>query len=102
MKFLCHVGDVAAGASKRIELEGRAPLAVFNVGDDFFVTDDICTHGEASLCDGELDGHEVECPYHQGAFDIRTGKALSAPCTVPLRVYPVRLVEGRVMARVEE
>jgi carbazole 1,9a-dioxygenase ferredoxin component len=98
MKFICHAGDVADGTSRRIELEGRAPLAVFNVEDEFYVTDDTCTHGLASLCDGEIDGHEVECPFHQGAFDVRTGVPVSPPCTLPIRIYKVRVEDGRVLA----
>lgn len=102
MKFICQTSDIAADAPKRVELEGRAPLAVFKVDDQFFVTDDICTHGQASLCDGELDGHEIECPFHQGTFDIRSGKPMNPPCSMPLRVYPVRIEEGRVMAQLDE
>ncbi len=61
---LCAPGDVPAGGCRRIELAGRPPLAVFHLNGRFYVTDDTCTHCDASLCDGEIDGYDgvVECP----------------------------------------
>lgn len=104
MKMLCNTGDVPAGESRRIELPGRPPLAVFNLDGTIYVTDDTCTHGDASLCDGEIDTDDgvVECPYHQGAFEIATGRPAGAPCTVALRVYPVEIRGEAVYAAVEE
>ena len=98
MKFLCHVTDLPEGEGLRIDLDGREPLAVFQVDNEVFVVDDTCTHGQASLCDGELDGHEIECPFHQGTFDLRTGKPMNPPCSIALRVYPARVEDGRVLA----
>ena len=74
----------------RVELPGLRPLACYRLGDDFFVTDDICSHGDASLADGEiLPSGEVVCPFHNGTFDIRTGEARRYPCEVAIRTYPV-------------
>jgi naphthalene 1,2-dioxygenase system ferredoxin subunit len=61
----------------------------------------LCTHGNARLCDGFLEGHEIECPLHQGKFDIRTGKPTCAPVTVPVRIYPVKIDNGRVYVAIE-
>ena len=69
-------------------------VAIYSVGDALFATDNICTHGQARLCDGFLDGHEIECPLHQGKFDVRDGKPLCEPVTDAVRSYPVK-VEGR-------
>jgi len=69
-------------------------VAIYSVGDALYATDNICTHGQARLCDGFLDGHEIECPLHQGKFDVRDGKPLCEPVTDALRSYPVK-VEGR-------
>ncbi|MFT0545744.1 non-heme iron oxygenase ferredoxin subunit [Allopusillimonas ginsengisoli] len=54
-------------------------------------TQDRCTHGNASLAEGYIDGGLIECPLHQGCFDIRTGEAVTAPCKVPIKVYAVRV-----------
>ncbi|MEO8807070.1 MAG: non-heme iron oxygenase ferredoxin subunit [Burkholderiaceae bacterium] len=69
-------------------------IAIYTVGDTVYATDNICTHGQARLCDGFLDGHEIECPLHQGKFDVRDGKPVCEPVTDALRSYPVK-VEGR-------
>jgi naphthalene 1,2-dioxygenase system ferredoxin subunit len=71
-------------------------LALYNAGGEIFATDNICTHGHARLCEGFLDGHEIECPLHQGKFDVRTGQPTCAPVTEAIRSYPVKIEGGRV------
>ncbi|RKP44145.1 non-heme iron oxygenase ferredoxin subunit [Trinickia fusca] len=70
---------------------GDRDIAVYRLDDGVFATDNLCTHGNARLCDGFLLDDEIECPLHQGRFDIRTGKALCAPLTRDLRAYPVKV-----------
>lgn len=93
---LCLAAAVEIGVPLRIVVERMPPLAVFNLEDGFFVTDDTCTHGEASLCDGFVDGDEVECPWHSGKFCIRDGKATAFPAISPIRVYRTQIIEGQV------
>ena len=71
-------------------------IAIYLVGGGVFATANRCTHGDASLCDGFLEGHEIECPHHQGRFDVRTGAATCAPAEVALATYPARLAGDRV------
>lgn len=71
-------------------------LAFYAVDGQVYVTDNVCTHGHARLSDGFLEGTEIECPLHQGRFDVCSGKAMCAPLTVDLRTYPVRIEDGRV------
>lgn len=78
-----------------IDMEGRS-MALYGVGGQIFATDNICTHGHARLCDGFLEGFEIECPLHQGKFDVRNGKAMCAPLTEDIRTYPVKIEGGRV------
>jgi nitrite reductase/ring-hydroxylating ferredoxin subunit len=66
------------------------PLAVYEVGGACFVTLDRCTHAQARLSEGYLEGFLIECPLHQGLFDIRTGEAMRPPCTEPVRTFAVR------------
>jgi naphthalene 1,2-dioxygenase system ferredoxin subunit len=75
---------------------GDREFALYSVGDRLYATDNICTHGHARLCDGFLDGHEIECPLHQGKFDVRTGKAMCEPLTSDIRAYPVKVENGEV------
>jgi naphthalene 1,2-dioxygenase ferredoxin component len=65
-------------------------LAVYEVGGTCFVTSDLCTHAQASLSEGYLEGFLIECPLHQGLFDVRTGEVKGPPCTEPLRTFAVR------------
>lgn len=94
--FLCEVQAVPRGEALRVDVAGWPPLAVFNLEGSFHVTDDTCTHGDASLSDGEIDGCEVECPFHAGAFNIVTGEPCGAPCSIALAVHPCVVRDGAV------
>src|SRR6476469_3697056 len=89
---LCSVTDVASGEALKVETHGLT-VAVFNLDGEFHVTDDACTHGPGSLSEGFVDGDCVECNFHQGVFNIRTGEVVQPPCVIPIRTYPV-IVEG--------
>ena len=94
---VASLDDFAATDAIAVNTGGRQ-IAIYLVGGDtVFATDNRCTHGDAPLCDGFLEGHEIECPHHQGRFDIRTGAAIRAPASTPLATYPVRLEGGRVL-----
>jgi naphthalene 1,2-dioxygenase system ferredoxin subunit len=79
---------------------GGKSFALYMVDGEVYVTDNICTHGNARLCDGFLEGHEIECPLHQGKFDIRNGKAMCAPLTEDVKTYPVKIEGTRVLVEV--
>jgi naphthalene 1,2-dioxygenase system ferredoxin subunit len=78
-----------------VDLVGKS-LALYKVEGAVFATDNICTHGHARLCDGFLEGHEIECPLHQGKFDIRDGRALCAPLSEDIKIYPVKIEGNRI------
>ena len=96
---LCSTDEVAPGAALRVETEGLT-LAVFNVSGQFFVTDDLCTHGPGSLSEGYLEDDVIECNFHNGQFNVRTGEVVSPPCMVPIKTYPVLVVDGEVTIEV--
>ena len=83
-----------------VDVAGR-DIALYTVGDEVFATDNLCTHGHARLCDGFLEGHEIECPLHQGKFDVRDGRPTCAPVTEPLRSYPVKIEGARVFIQLD-
>lgn len=87
--------DVPDDDVTSVQLDGR-DIALYKVEGSVFATDNTCTHGHARLCDGFLEGHEIECPLHQGKFDVRDGSPTCAPVTEALRCYPVRIEDGRV------
>jgi naphthalene 1,2-dioxygenase system ferredoxin subunit len=87
--------DFAASDAIAVVAGGRE-VALYLVNGAVYATANRCTHGDALLCDGFLEGHEIECPHHQGRFDVRTGDATAAPAEVALATWPARLVDGRV------
>jgi len=84
-----------------VAVDGR-DIALYAVGEEVYATDNICTHGHARLCDGFLEGHEIECPLHQGKFDVRNGRGTCAPITQDVRSYPVRIEGGRVFVQMSD
>jgi nitrite reductase/ring-hydroxylating ferredoxin subunit len=92
---LCKADDVAVGTALKVEAEGLT-LAVFNVGGQFYVLDDMCTHGPGSLSEGFIEDDVVECDFHNGKFNIRTGEVVAPPCMVPAKTYPATIEDGTV------
>jgi naphthalene 1,2-dioxygenase system ferredoxin subunit len=76
---------------------GRFKVALYSVATEIFATADLCTHGGASLSQGYLESFEIECPLHQGRFDIRTGAVVAPPCKRPVRIFPVRVEDGAIL-----
>lgn len=96
---VCAVGDIPEGEAVRVE-NGAEPIAVFKVDGELYAIDDTCTHQDASLADGWLDGCTVECPLHASCFDLRTGKPTGPPAKVPVRTHEVIVREGQVFVAV--
>lgn len=91
---LCGADEVESGGMLGLEIEGLPKLAVYRVESEYYCSQDLCTHGAASLSDeGDLNGYIIECTWHDGKFDIRTGAPCALPCTEALRTFAV-VVEG--------
>jgi nitrite reductase/ring-hydroxylating ferredoxin subunit len=93
---LCSTADVAPGNALKVEA-GDLVLAVFNVDGEFYVTDDMCTHGPGSLSEGYIEDDVVECNFHNGQFNIKTGEVVCPPCMIPVKTYPAIVENGRVL-----
>lgn len=94
---LCRAEDVREGEPVPVNKPSMPPLAVYKVGSDYFVTDNLCTHGNAMMTDGFQDGGIIECPFHGGAFEIATGAPAVFPCTIPLKTYAARVEGGWIV-----
>jgi len=81
------------------EAAGHA-LCVVRRGDEVFALADLCSHGNARLSDGFIEGDDVECPFHQGRFCLRTGAATEAPATEAVATYPIQIKDGAVWVAV--
>lgn len=91
--FLIDAQAVPEGALRCVEAGGRK-LLVANTGGRYFVTDDTCSHEDASLSTGSLQGETVKCPLHGSRFCLRSGRPLDEPADEPIRTYPVELRDG--------
>ena len=92
---LMSMDDTFEGEVVRLDT-GNKNLAVYNVDGNLYCTDNVCTHGNALLSDGFLEGHEIECPFHQGRFDIRDGRVMCDPVDKPIKTNPIKAEDGRV------
>lgn len=86
------IDDVSPGQVKLVEVDGNE-IALFNVGGSFHAMDNSCTHVGGPLCEGEIKGSEVICPWHGASFDLTTGRALGPPAIEAVNSYQVR-IEG--------
>lgn len=89
---VASLSDLPPGTALSVEHEAKL-LALFHTPDGIRAVDGECTHAGAPLCEGEVDGGLLTCPWHGATFDLASGKALSLPATLDLHSYPVR-VEG--------
>lgn len=92
---ICPLDKLPRDRGVRVTL-GDDQIAMFRIADEVFAVADQCTHAEASLAEGEVFDHEVECPRHGSEFDLRTGKPLSLPATKPVATYEVVIEDGVV------
>ena len=69
------------------------PVCLVKIKEEVFAVEDTCSHSEASLSEGELNGYRIECWLHGAEFDLRTGVALTLPAVAPVDVYAV-VVDG--------
>jgi 3-phenylpropionate/trans-cinnamate dioxygenase ferredoxin subunit len=87
--------EITPGQAKIVDVHGKE-IAVFNIDGAYFAIDNMCTHEEASLADGEITGFEVACPLHGAKFDVRSGAVLGPPAYDDVASYPARVSGGDV------
>jgi len=86
----CAVSDLPAEGSLGVEVDGQ-PVCVARVGGEIFALQDVCSHEEVPLSEGEVYDHTVECWLHGSCFDLRTGKPTGPPATKPVPTYEVKI-----------
>ena len=92
----CPVDDIDPEDVIRFDHAGRT-YAVYRAEDGTaFATDGLCTHEHVHLADGLVMGDQIECPKHNGRFNIKTGQALRAPVCINLKTWPARVVDGHI------
>jgi 3-phenylpropionate/trans-cinnamate dioxygenase ferredoxin subunit len=101
---VAKASDIPEGEARRVVAD-RIEIALVNLGNGQFVAvDDICSHAEASLSEGEVDSEDetIECPRHGSTFDLRTGKPRSLPATVPIATFPVKVEGDTILIELED
>jgi 3-phenylpropionate/trans-cinnamate dioxygenase ferredoxin subunit len=92
---ICPLAALARGAARRVDTD--PPIAVFHTdAGEVFAIDDTCTHQDASLADGWLEGDRVECPLHGSTFDLRTGAVDAPPARLGVRAHHVVIQDGEI------
>ena len=87
---ICSLDDVAEDQAHKVVL-GRYDIAIARDGDEVFALQDLCSHAEVALSEGEVDGGTIECFLHGSCFDLRTGKPTSLPATEPVATFPIEV-----------
>lgn len=90
--------QLAPGEHTVIDIDD-VEVAVFNIEGEIYAIEDLCSHDNYPIADGDLEGDTIACPAHGAEFCIRTGEALSAPATEAIPVFPVRIVDGMIQVR---
>ena len=94
------LADLGEDDVKRFDL-GERTFAIYRAGGKIYATDGLCTHEQVHLCDGLVMDHVIECPMHNGRFDIRNGRALGAPACVDLKTYPAKVESDAIFIQVD-
>lgn len=92
---VASVDELTAGSCRVVEVDGTN-VAVFNLGGEYYAIEDACPHDGGELARGRVEGEEIICPRHGARFSIRTGAVLGPPAYEDLRIFPVRVAQGRV------
>ena len=92
--------DITQNASKVFNIDDN-DIAIINCNDEYYAIDDLCSHAEASLSDGEVYDCKVECPLHGAEFDLKTGEAVTLPATKPVNTYPVSIEDGYLFLEID-
>lgn len=81
-----------------VDVDGT-DVAVFKIDGKFYAIEDMCSHDQAEIASGELEGDEIVCPRHGARFCVKTGKVLCAPAYEDIACFPVRIDNGKVQVR---
>ncbi len=97
---VCATDDIDEEDLIRFDHDGHT-YCIYNTEKGFFATEGMCTHEAQHLEAGLVIGTVIECPLHQGRFNILTGKALGAPVSIDLTTFPVKVENGDVFIELD-
>lgn len=98
-KKTCKVEDVKCGKGTIVQVDDLR-VGIFVIDGNYYAVEDVCTHDDGPLAEGELYGDQIECPRHGARFSVRTGAVLSMPAVVPVRAFETKVEDGYVWVNV--
>jgi 3-phenylpropionate/trans-cinnamate dioxygenase ferredoxin subunit len=87
--------ELPPGERLFVDVGGRSAV-IFNIAGKLFSIEDVCSHDDGPVGEGDLAEYEITCPRHGAKFDVRTGKVTQMPANVDIPAYPVRVVDGMI------
>ena len=96
----CSLSDVPEEGTVRVVLDG-IPLCIARSRGEVFAINDVCSHADVSLSEGDVEDGTVECWLHGSRFDLRTGAPTGLPATKPVATYPVTVEGDNVLVKLE-
>jgi len=97
--YVVDVATVPPGTTMPFQVSGR-DILICHTKEEFFAVDNQCSHARSKLEDGKLRAYRLICPLHGAAFDVRDGAVKGKPATLPIRTYPVRVVDDRIEIKI--
>lgn len=98
--YLADVATVPPGTTVPFQVSGL-DILICHTKEEFFAVENQCSHARSKLEDGRLRAYRLICPLHGAAFDVRDGAVKGKPATLPLKIYPVRVVNDRIEIMIE-
>ncbi len=98
---VAQTSEIGPGERDVFDIEGWY-IAVFNVNGTYYAIEDVCTHDDGPLAEGDLHGYEIECPRHGARFDLRTGKVLSMPAVIDTHWFETRVENDEIQVKIED
>jgi len=98
---LCETSQMESVQKKRFVI-GDEKIMLVKIENNFYAIEDTCSHAEASLTAGILDGFQIECSRHGARFDVRSGEVVTLPAVMPLKTYPVTVEDGQIVISLED
>ena len=96
-----NTSEISENSVKVVNVDDK-DIAIFNVEGDFYAIDDLCSHAEASLAEGEVFDCKVECPLHGAEFDLKTGQAVTLPATKQGASYVISIEDEVIYLEMED
>ncbi len=90
--------DIQTSQMKEVQIDGQ-DVCIANAGEKYYAIGNVCTHEGGPLADGVLESYEVECPWHQSKFDVRTGEVTSPPTSEPEPTYEIKVDDNSILVR---